>query len=132
MPAHRKSLAELTASGSTAKDPQRFRNRTEPPAPKAPLDKIPKHLDAEQKKVWREIVSNAPEGLLGSCDSIAIELCVRLVCKMRNSPDKWTSTDAGQLANIMGKLGGTPGDRQRLNVVAPVEKTVKDELSELD
>lgn len=122
MPAHRKSLAEHIASGSAAHDPQRFRNRTDPPAPKAPLDKIPKHLDAEQKKVWKEIVSNAPEGLLGSCDSIAIELCVRLVCKMRNDSEKWTSTDASQLANMLGKLGGTPSDRQRLNVAGPVEK----------
>lgn len=129
----RKTRAQHEASGAIAKNPKRFKDDPHtPPAPKAPIKKAPRHLDADQQKVWREIVSNAPEGLLGSCDAIAIELCVRLVCKMRNNPDKWTSTDAGQLANIMGKLGGTPGDRQRLNVAAPVEKTERDELADLD
>jgi phage terminase small subunit len=133
MPAIRKTRAQHEASGAVAKNPARFRNDAhEPPAPKAPIKKAPRHLDAEQQKIWREIVSNAPDGLLGSCDGIMLELAVRLIGKMRNNADKWTSTDAGQLANIMGKLGGTPGDRQRLNVSAPVEKKEKDELDELD
>lgn len=132
MPGIRKTRAQHEASGAVAKNPQRFRDDPHtPPAPKAPIKKAPRHLTEEQQKVWREIVSQAPEGLLGSCDGIMIELAVRLTVKMRTLPDKWTSTDAGQLANIMGKLGGTPGDRQRLNVVAPVEKKEKDPWDEL-
>lgn len=103
-----------------------------PPEPKAPISKAPRHLDAKHQKIWREIVSSLPDGLLGSCDAIVLESVVRLTHKMRNNYAAFTSTDNGQLLNGMGKLGGTPGDRQRLNVTAPVEKAVKDELDELD
>jgi hypothetical protein len=120
----RKTRAQHEASGAVAKNPARFANDPHtPPAPKAAIGKAPRHLEAAQQKVWREIVSNLPEGLLGSCDAIIVELAVRLVIKMRTLPEKWTSTDAGQLANIMGKLGGTPGDRLRLNVTTPSAPT---------
>lgn len=135
MPAHRKSIEHHIATGATKKNPKRFAVDTHtPPTPKAPIKKAPRHLSEEQQKVWREIVSNTPDGLLGSCDALAVEIAVRLTIKMRDMPEKWTSTDAGQLINIIGKLGGTPGDRMRLNVVAPVEKKDKanDPWAELD
>jgi hypothetical protein len=131
----RKSRAQHEASGAVAKNPQRFRNDShEPPVPKGSLGKAPRHLDAAHQKIWREIVSTAPNGLLGSCDAIVLESVVRLTWKMRNNSSLFTSTDNGQLVNAMGKLGGTPGDRQRLNVTTPSEPTgkVKDELDELD
>lgn len=97
-----------------------------PPTVKAPIKKAPRHLDAEHQKIWREIVSNAPEGLLGSCDAVVVESAARLTYKMRNNYASFSSTDNGQLLNAMGKLGGTPGDRQRLNVTLPPEKTDKE------
>jgi hypothetical protein len=133
MAAHRKTLAAHIASGSVATNPGRFVDRTNPPVPLAPIKKAPRHLDAALQKVWREIVSSAPVGLLGTCDVILIESAVRLTYKMRNFPDKFTSTDNGQLINVMGKLGGTPGDRMRLNCKTPSDNTKSaDPLDELD
>ena len=130
MAAHRKSLAELEASGATAKDPQRFRTRTEAPAPKEPIKGAPKHLDAEHKKVWKEFVSQAPEGVLGSCDATFLEIAVRLTVRMQKGLMEKTS-EYVSLGNVLSKLGLNPSDRKRFD--GPVAKPAADDaLSELD
>jgi len=132
MPALRKSLAELEANGSMAHDPQRFRDRTPPPEIKAPIKRAPKHLTEEQQKVWREIVSGAPDGLLGTCDMISVEVAVRLTIKMRAGLMEKTSEHIS-LSNLMEKLGLSPAGRMRFNSVPPTTKAVIDDpLSELD
>jgi hypothetical protein len=122
----RKSRAQHEASGAAKRNPKRFEiDPHTPPVPKEPIKKASRHLSQEQMKVRREIVSSAPEGLLGTCDELMIEVAVNLIIKMRTLPTEWKSSDASTLAAILGKLGGSPGDRMRLNVTAPAEATPK-------
>lgn len=117
MPGIRKTREQHEASGSTKKNPKRFANDPHtPPVPKEPLGNAPRHFTKDQQKIWHEIVGASPDGLLFSCDRIVIEQAVRLTEKMRDDSQPFSSTDNGQLLNAMGKLGGTPGDRLRLNV----------------
>lgn len=131
MPRPRKSLAELEANGSLAHNAGRLKDRTPPPEPKAPIKKSPRHLTEEQQKVWREIVSGAPDGLLGSCDMISVEVAVRLTIKMRAGLMDKTSEHIS-LANLMEKLGLSPAGRQRFNSVPTVTKEDKDEADPWD
>jgi phage terminase small subunit len=132
MPAHKKTLAEHIASGSVAKNPGRFLGRSDPPTPKAPLGKAPRHLTEQEQKVWRELSSSAPAGVLGSCDALALEIAVRLTIRMRAGKFDKTSEFTG-LFNVLARLGLTPSDRNRLTgpTAAPTPEG-DSELDELD
>jgi hypothetical protein len=129
MAAHRKSLAELEANGSLAKDPQRFRDRTPPPEPKAPLKRVPPHLDDAQKKVWKELLAAAPDGVIGTCDAPAFEVVVRATIDMRAGL-LTKQSERQSLFNMYGKFGLVPGDRTRFNGPA-IEKDKGSEWDEL-
>lgn len=133
MPPRRKSPEELALSGALATNPGRYKDRTAPPQPKSPLGKAPRHLDAEHQKVWRQLVSQAPEGLLGSCDAIAVEILSRMVVRMQKG-EMQKASEFMAILNLMGKMGMTPGDRTRFDSptsrVATPDST--DPLSELD
>jgi phage terminase small subunit len=125
----RKPLAHHVASGAIAKNPGRFVDRTDPPEPKAPIKRAPKHLDEAQQKVWKELVSQAPDGLLGTCDAVLLEIAVRLTVKMRTGQMEKTS-EFISLANVLNKLGLTPSGRANFN--GPVPEKPRDDLDELD
>lgn len=131
MPAHRKSLSELEASGAIAKNPGRFKNRTESSEPKKPLGKAPRHLSEEQQKVWRELVAATEEGMLSAGDAIMVEIVVRLTMKMRAGEMTKTSEHIA-LANQMEKLGMTPVGRTRFDIPAPKKQDDDSGLDELD
>lgn len=135
MPARRKSLAELEANGSLAKNPGRYAGRTDAPAPRGPLGKAPRHMSAEQQAVWREIVSQAPEGVFTSYDRIALEVLVHMMIMLRAG--KLTKqSELVSFFNSLGKYGLTSDGRAGLSLPEPAkaksETTVKDELDELD
>jgi hypothetical protein len=137
MPAHRKTRAQHEASGAVAKNPQRFREDTHvPPTPKRALNRAPKHLTAEEKRVWKELIEAAPDGVLGTCDAVLVEIAVKLTIQMRTGK-MYKTSEMAHLAKIMGQLGMAPLDRLRLNVTTPTDPALvggggHDPLDELD
>lgn len=114
-----------------AKNPGRYANTPDTPLPKGPIGKAPRHLSADEQKVWREITSGAPEGVLGSCDAISVEIAVRLTNRMRTGKfDK--QSDFTTLFNILSKLGLNPSDRTRVHAVPSAPAKTVDALDELD
>jgi len=123
-----KTLDEALLSGAVAKNPQRYTDR--PPAvPKEPLGRAPRHLNAKEQKVWRELIAQAPAGSLGTCDTVAIEVAVRMTMMMREGKMLKTSELASYF-KVLTSLGMTPADRGRIAVAPPPESD--DGLSDLD
>lgn len=115
MPAHRKTIDAHELSGAIAKNPQRFTHRKSEPKPKAPIGTAPKHLSSTERKVWAEIISQAPAGSLGSSDRLILEIICKLIVAFRDG--KLTrASELAQLINGLGRLGLTPADRAKLNV----------------
>ncbi|WP_433963651.1 hypothetical protein [Tunturiibacter gelidiferens] len=115
MPAHRKSIEAHELSGAIAKNPKRFTQRKAEPRPASAIGPAPKHLNKEEKAVWKEIVDCAPAGSLGSSDRIILEVVCRLTQAFRSGTLSRAS-EVAQLMNGLGRLGLSPADRAKLNV----------------
>ena len=136
MPKPRKSLAQLSASGTLAKNKGRYASRIAAiPTVLMPIGKPPRHLPAVERTIWAELTKSAPAGLLQRSDRIALEIACKLVARMR-TVDAKTSELNGLMATL-GKLGFSPLDRLRLNLEPPppepsAQDAIWDELDELD
>lgn len=110
MPAIRKPTEVLMLNGAFAKN----KSRSRPVGPKSenPIGDPPGHLTAEERKVWRELVHNAPHDVLTATDRIILELAVRQTIKMRSGDA--TSNDLSLLSSSLSKLGWTPADRSKV------------------
>lgn len=128
MPRQKLSKAEALLTGAAAKNPQRYEDKPNELPVRGPIGKAPRHMTDEEQSIWREIVSQAPLGLLGSCDRLAVETACKMVLKMRKSSLSMKASEYSSLINVLGKLGLTPGDRARLNVTTPpVNMPVEDD-----
>jgi hypothetical protein len=136
MPKPRKSLAQLSASGTLAKNKGRYADRIAAiPTVLMPIGKPPRHLPTDERALWAELVKAAPPGLLQRSDRIALEVACKLVARMRTADAKTSELNA--LMATLGKLGVSPLDRLRLNLEPPPpEPSAQDalwaELDELD
>ena len=75
----------------------------------------------------------AQPGLLQRSDRFYLELCCRLVARMRAGAVK--SSEMNSVANVRSKLAMNPTDRAKLNLEPPAkpkEKSPWDALDELD
>lgn len=116
---------------SLKKNASRYKARLNEPKPVALLGSAPKHLDAEQKRIWEEIVERVPEGILFACDAYVVELTVRLTQKMRDG--KLSASETGQYRGCLASLGITPADRSRVKAPpAPPEKSKLDRILDGD
>jgi phage terminase small subunit len=115
MPAHRKPLAAHRLSGATKKNPQRFRARENEPTTNAPIGEPPKHLTADEKAVWKEVVKVSPKGILTNADRLLLEVACRLVTQFRVGL-LLRASEIATLLNSLGRLGLSPADRAKLNV----------------
>jgi phage terminase small subunit len=136
MPKQRKSLQQLAESGTLHKNPGRYVGRwVAQSAPFRPIGKAPAHLPATEKAIWAELTKAAPARLLQRSDRLFLEVCCKLVARMR-AGDNPKSSEINALTNILGKLGLNPTDRAKLDLETPTQPTVKtspwDELDELD
>ena len=119
MPAHRKNLDILAANGATAHDPQRFRDRKPSPKVDRPLGSAPKSLTTAEQAAWKEIKSQAPEGILTAADRTAVEMASRLMVGMRKG--ELTAAEMNIFLSLLARFGMTPADRNKLQV-APAQK----------
>jgi phage terminase small subunit len=115
MPAHRKPLAAHQLSGAIQKNPQRFAARGNEPTPTAPVGAPPKHMEAAEKAVWKEIVAVSPKGVLTNADRLLLEVACRLVTQFRSGL-LLRASEVSTLLNSLGRLGLSPADRAKLNV----------------
>jgi hypothetical protein len=126
MPRPRTPTAILEATGQLAHDPKRYATRLTEPKPNTSLGTAPKHLTTAQKKVWKELSSTAPDGVLTGCDRWIVETSVILMSKIRTG--NFTSTDIGHLRSCLAAMGMTPADRSR---VSATPNAISDDLDEL-
>lgn len=118
MPARKKTRRELELSGGLKKNPSRYAGRAASTSSK-PLGYAPKHLNPEQRSIWKQIAALAPEGVLTEADTFSVELAARLIHRSRQPGFK--ASEVAVLSGLLGKLGLTPVDRQRLDIQpAPV------------
>jgi phage terminase small subunit len=106
MPKPRKSLAQMSES-TLAKNPGRYVGRfVAKSAPVRPIGKCPTHLPATEQHIWKELVRCSQPGVLQRSDRFFLELCCRIIARMR-APDSKDS-EINTLAKILSKLGMTP------------------------
>jgi hypothetical protein len=113
----------LEARGAFEKDPQR--KRVDPVA-SGDLGNAPGYFTDGERKVWKELKGQIPEGVAKSADRMIVEICCRLMFKYRS--DKLNGTELSLLVNTLGKLGMSPADRSKCSV--PVQGTKDNEFSE--
>jgi phage terminase small subunit len=136
MPKQRKALQQLAESGTLHKNPGRYVGRwVAQSAPFRPIGKAPAHLPAVEQAIWAELTKAAQPRLLQRSDRLFLEVCCKLVARMRTAENP-KSSEINSLTNILGKLGLNPTDRTKLNLEQLPEPTVKtspwDALDELD
>lgn len=74
----RKPTNVLQLAGAFKKDPQRAAARANEPKPTGPIGDPPAGTDAEVARVWREIVEEAPPGVLTNADRGVLLLMAKL------------------------------------------------------
>ena len=118
MPALRKPTSQL--SESTLKtNVGRYASRANEPKPTKPLGVAPKHFTKEQKSVWKELSTIAPEHVLKNTDRWVVELATVLMTKIRTG--NFTSAEVGHLRACLAAMGMTPSDRSRVSAVVSTE-----------
>jgi hypothetical protein len=132
MPTPRKSIVELALSGSLSAHPGRYKARFETePIVSLPLGPTPRHLNADQRRVWAELLRSSPLGLWTRSDRLALEVVTNMVLQMRQ-PNA-TFRDFNALMSLLGKLGCTPEGRRKLGIELPSKPPVIDpKWAELD
>jgi len=97
------------------------------PKPAKPIGKkAPAYFDAELEKIWKEFVSNAPEGVLGNCDAFLVEAACLQLQKLRKG--EFTAADLAQLRGCLSAMGMTPADRAKLDIPIPKKPSVWDDF----
>lgn len=116
----RKSLKELDLSGSLDHDKKRYAGRVNPPKPEGKIGSAPRHLDQEQRLVWKELVRLVPSGLLGKSDRPPMEILTVLTATFRKhgTGGKFgvTSKDLSLMVQLQNNFGMSPTGRSRLNL----------------
>lgn len=122
MPAHRKPTNVLKLTGALAKDPGRFKDRAEEPAPDQPFPvEAPAHLTAAARKCWLELVASLPPGVAFDSDKQAMEQLANLLAFCRKYKWQVDMKVHAQFLRLLGVFGMTPADRSRIRV-APKSK----------
>jgi len=115
----------LEARGAFRKDPQRKRPN-EPKVDSAFPAKPPAHLDAAERKCWREVVRIAPAGVLTGADIVTVEIVARLLAEFRDDSRGMQVARITRLTSEMGKIGLSPSARASLSVYKPDENEFDD------
>ena len=122
----RKPTNVLEASGAFKKNP----NRARPSEPKVeePIGKPPMYMAGPAKKIWKEILKLAPNGVMTRADSVALELCANLLSEYRNDPAEFSAQKLARMESLLGKFGMNPSDRSKLSISQATEANPFDDL----
>ena len=129
MPRPQTPLAKAALTGADKKDPQRFRNRSEPKASGRVLGKPPSYLPPTAKKAWATFADELP--WLTFEDRGAVEI----VCLMRAQIMDRLTADLpasffGNYRMALSSLGATPVDRTK--VYQPPQGEEDDPFADFD
>lgn len=107
MPARRKPNQLL-------QDRRPSRRRSDPPECQDAPGNAPEHLNEAERGIWRELLDQAPDGVLSRADRPSIEQACRLLVQARAG----TLPISGEalLHKILSGLGAMPGGRVALAV----------------
>ncbi len=130
MPAHRKPLHVLALNGTLKEHPGRYASRIEPVACPAGIGDPPSHLSVARKNIWHELVAQLPEGHLQSADRFLLEIATHLMARLRNRKTLITKGEESLLMNALSKLGLTPTDRGKVNLLPPKQDAPHDPWAE--
>lgn len=119
MPRPRTATNVLKMQGAFKKDPQRERED----APLAgPIGDAPGHMCEEAKRVWDEMVRNAPIGVLGASDRVLLEVTCNMIVDQRREGVEYPPTKVNTLKQLLGQLGFTPATRSTVGGSRPEKK----------
>ena len=76
------------------------------------LDTPPDHLDDGGRKIWREILDNAPPGLLAPSDRFAVELAVVVIRTFRSADPRGAAYSTAD--SVLRSCGLTPKSRLKI------------------
>ena len=122
----RKSLEELSLTGTLRTNPARYKKRLAAESAQSAGDSLgepPVRLPQGAKTVWAEISSTRP--WLTAADRLDVELAATLTAKMRNHKTEATRAD---LALLQRTLAGI--DKKQSKRSTPVVKTLPKELQD--
>lgn len=138
MPARRKSLAELEASGSLKHDPARYKDRieNEPRPPEGVLAK-PTFLTPVAEKHWEDFRKTASDTLrvLAESDAFALAMLAEAFAEWRDAVDKVNKEKSllpsnrrnldrahNRFLKMLQEFGMTPAARAKVRVTGKPEK----------
>ena len=112
MPRHKQPREVAELKGAVRHDPQRYEN--EPPKSTLPLGDMPEWLTEAAKPVWFELEAYAAAGVLTGADRIVLGALAELVAEFREGPRDMPAARIGQMVGLLGRVGMSPADRQKL------------------
>jgi len=124
--AYSKPLEALSLTGAIERNPARFADRGNTPAPENPIGDPPASFTDDQKAIWNELIIQCAPGVLFGSDRVVLELCVRLIGKMRTS--KLNGAEMSVLMSALQQLGMTPVSRSRITVAKSNEASIWDDI----
>ena len=124
--AHRKATSVLEARGAFVKDPQR---RREPEPENAnPLGAPPDYLTPEQARAWLDVATTCAPGVLTESERLLVEMLSVVIAEFRDPTTKTNTAVMGKIESMLGRLGMTPADRQRVAVPRVKDASEFDDL----
>jgi phage terminase small subunit len=103
--------------GAFHKNPKRGVARANEPDPVGDIGEAPAYLDEKEKACWHEIVKMCHAGSLCAADALIVEHGARVLAALRASPVYEDVKLMVRLEATLGKLGLTPADRSKVQVV---------------
>ena len=119
------STAQLALNGGLKHDPKRYASRTMEPIPSGPIGNPPSHFTPLLKSIWKELKSQSPPGVLTNAERLILEVLCRLTLKLREGTI--STGETSQLINCISRLGMSPTDRVRIQLVPTVAKPTEQE-----
>lgn len=114
MPRHKQPREVAEVKGATRHDPQRY--KVDPAKSSLPLGQIPEWLSESAKSVWFELETYAAAGVLTGADRIVLATLSELIAEFKEGPRKMPAARIGHMVGLLGRLGMSPADRQRIGV----------------
>jgi hypothetical protein len=110
----RKPTAVLELLGAFKRNPNRKRERQNEPIVTTPLPEPPDYLATDTVTTWQEMKSRGY--WLTSADRFLVEIAATLMARYRINELK--SGDVSLLIGLLGKIGFSPSERIKLNVLS--------------
>ena len=118
----------LKLAGSFAKDPARGRARKNEPKPKKAIPKSSRRLDAEGKKIYKELLAEMPPGVAFNSDKFALEILAHLLSEFYSDPHVMPTSRIMAMKEMIAKFGLSPVDRIKVQAEPQKEKNEFDDL----